>query len=192
MLKPTRTILALAAGSLVLGLVGAGVAVAADGPMATMPSHETVAGRSDRSVIGKVVSRGPLKIRSKPTTRSESLGEVYPNRTVEIECKSRGESVDGNRIWYRLQEKWNEWENGNEENGTDENDTDENDTDENGTDENDTDENGTGENGTGGNGDWQNRPNRPSTQSPQSRKYAEERWVAARYVQNQSSVRYCR
>ncbi|MEU9374329.1 hypothetical protein AB0D94_11230 [Streptomyces sp. NPDC048255] len=188
MLKPTRTILALAAGSLVLGLVGAGVAVADDGPKATTPSHETVAGGSEyRSVIGKVVSRGPLKIRSKPTTRSESLGEVYPNRTVEIECKKRGESVDGNRIWYRLQEKWNEWENGNEENGSEEDGSEED-----GSEENGSEENGTGENGTGGSGDWQNRPNRPGQQTPQSRKYAEERWVAARYVQNQSSVQYCR
>ncbi|WP_328929177.1 hypothetical protein OG429_34510 [Streptomyces sp. NBC_00190] len=88
MLKPTRTILALAAGSLVLGLVGAGTALAD--------------GAYGRHAIGKVVSKGPLKVRSKPTTHSQAVGHLQPHHKVEIECKKYGQSVDGNRIWYRL------------------------------------------------------------------------------------------
>ncbi|MFD7096638.1 SH3 domain-containing protein [Streptomyces xanthophaeus] len=167
MLKPTRTILALATGSLVLGLVGAGVSVADEGPVSTLPAHETAAGAAAyRSVIGKVVSRGALTVRSKPTTRSESVGKVYPNRTVEIDCKKYGESVDGNRIWYRLADGTDDWQNG--ENG------------QNG-------QNGeNGQNGQNGNGDWQNGP------AAKGRQYGAERWVAARYVKNQSPVQYCR
>ncbi|WP_445269933.1 SH3 domain-containing protein [Streptomyces sp. DSM 41634] len=107
MLKPTRTILALAAGSLVLGLAGAGAAVADDGD--NRPPREIVVGDGQpgtypeyKHAIGKVVSKGPLTVRSKPTTHSKSLGHVYPHGKVEIKCKAYGEKVDGNRIWYRL------------------------------------------------------------------------------------------
>ncbi|MEU7607109.1 SH3 domain-containing protein [Streptomyces sp. NPDC041003] len=112
MLKPTRTILALAAGSLVLGLAGAGAAVADDGD--SLPPREIVVGDGQlgtypdyKHAIGKVVSKGPLKVRSKPTTDSKSLGHVYPHSKVEIECKKYGEKVDGNRIWYRLYDEEN-------------------------------------------------------------------------------------
>lgn len=120
MLKPTRTILALAAGSLVLGLVGAGAAVADEEPIAETPSRQTVA-EAQHYAIGKVVSKGPLKVRTKPTTDARAVGYVYPNRKVEIECKKYGESVDGNRIWYRLHDKRDSHENGNNENGSNEN-----------------------------------------------------------------------
>ncbi|MBT2545373.1 SH3 domain-containing protein [Streptomyces sp. ISL-44] len=116
MLKPTRTILALAAGSLVLGLVGAGAAVADEEPMADAASQQMAA--QARYAYGKVVSKGKLKVRSKPSTHSRAVGHVYPDRKVEIKCKKYGESVDGNRIWYRLADENDSEENGSEENGT--------------------------------------------------------------------------
>lgn len=120
MLMPTRTILALAAGSLVLGLVGAGAATADEEPMADTTSQQSVA-EARRHSIGKVVSKGPLKVRSKPTTDSKVVGHVYPNRTVEIKCKKYGEPVDGNGIWYRLYDEddydYDYDQNGSEENG---------------------------------------------------------------------------
>ncbi|MGP3689806.1 SH3 domain-containing protein [Streptomyces sp. IBSNAI002] len=171
MLKPTRTILALAAGSLVLGLVGAGTSVADEQPVAETSSQQTVAAGMRHS-IGKVVSKGPLKVRSKPNTRSRIVGQVYPNRTVEIECKQYGESVDGNRVWYRLH-------------------------DENGSNENGNNENGNGSNGTDQNGTWPGSGNPNAGTGGGSRgddraAYDHERWVAARYVKNLSTVRYCR
>ncbi|MCX5174988.1 SH3 domain-containing protein [Streptomyces virginiae] len=113
MLKPTRTTLALATGSLVLGLVGAGAAVADDDGPENRPPQEIVVGDGstepgvypERHVTGKVVSKGPLTVRSKPSTRSQSLGHVYPNSKVEIDCKKYGDNVDGNRIWYRLADR---------------------------------------------------------------------------------------
>ncbi|MEV0989110.1 hypothetical protein [Streptomyces sp. NPDC049949] len=115
MRKPTRTILALTAASLVLGGAGAGAAVADEGPMADGPSQELVVLEPDGDQsgtyegreysVGKVVSRGPLSLRSKPTSRSKSVGHVKPDHKVAIVCKVRGEKVDGNDIWYLLHVK---------------------------------------------------------------------------------------
>ncbi|MET9606902.1 hypothetical protein ABZZ17_17770 [Streptomyces sp. NPDC006512] len=116
MLKPPRTVLALAAGSLVLGLVGAGAAVADEGPVADGPAQEHVVHDDaelngpvvypkPRHALGKVVSRGPLKVRSKPSTRGYELGKVYPNQKLALACKLRGEKVDGNDLWYLLDGK---------------------------------------------------------------------------------------
>lgn len=143
MLKPTRTILALAAGSMVLGLFGAGVAVADDGPVDKEPGAAQVRADDDgydeyneydggdeyddedyedgegrpgggdgpviypkpKYALGRVVSQGPLKIRSKPTTHSKVLGKVHPHQKLTLVCKKRGERVDGNDIWYLLEHK---------------------------------------------------------------------------------------
>lgn len=118
MLKPTRTILALAAGSLVLGLVGAGAAVADEDPLADTPGQyveDDEQGSDDlaapdeypnrRHARGIVISRGPLTVRSKPTTHSYKVGRVHPHQKLAIECKKRGERVDGNNLWYLLDGK---------------------------------------------------------------------------------------
>ncbi|MFE9561841.1 hypothetical protein ACFYM0_12105 [Streptomyces sp. NPDC006487] len=118
MLKPTRTILALTAGSLVLGLVAAGTSVAADdsdprGPVLTTPvdeHDENGFGRDDeygnrKHARGVVVSRGPLTVRSRPTTHSHKVGRLHPHEKVVIECKTRGERVDGNNLWYLLEDR---------------------------------------------------------------------------------------
>ncbi|MFJ9591603.1 hypothetical protein ACIRS3_02485 [Streptomyces virginiae] len=117
MLKPTRTTLALATGSLVLGLVGVGAAVADEGPREIIVGEVPASAQPgeypyDKYAFGKVVSKGPLKVRSKPTTESRAVGHVQPNSKVEIECKKYGENVAGNRIWYRLHEDRGNWENG--------------------------------------------------------------------------------
>uniref|UniRef100_A0AAU2K277 SH3b domain-containing protein n=1 Tax=Streptomyces sp. NBC_00049 TaxID=2903617 RepID=A0AAU2K277_9ACTN len=153
MLKPTRTILALATGSLVLGLVGTGAAVADDGADA----------KAAYRVTGKVVSKGPLKVRSKPTTHSKAVGHVYPHSKVDIKCKKYGEKVDGNRIWYRLAEKENGQENSDWQNGG-----------------------GMPNVGAPNVG----MPNSSDAIAPKA--YDDERWVSARYVKNLGDVKYCR
>ncbi|MCJ0869520.1 hypothetical protein [Streptomyces sp. AP-93] len=168
MLKPTRTILALTAGSLVLGLVGAGTAVAADhseprGPVLTTPVDEeddegnegNDYGRDDeygnrKHARGVVISRGPLAVRSRPTTHSHKVGRVHPHEKLAIECKTRGERVDGNNLWYLLEER----------DGRDEQDPMDED--------------------------------RKNAMTPKSAKDRDDRWVSARYVKNLGEVRYCR
>ncbi|GLX17308.1 SH3 domain-containing protein [Streptomyces lavendulae] len=147
MLKPTRTILALAAGSMALGLFGAGAAAADNGPVDKEPGAAQVRGDDDghdeyseyddsdeyddedygdgdgdgdgrpedgdgpviypkpKYALGRVVSQGPLKIRSKPSTHSKVLGKVHPHQKLTLVCKKRGERVDGNDIWYLLERK---------------------------------------------------------------------------------------
>lgn len=167
MLKPTRTILALTAGSLVLGLVGAGTAVAADhsdprGPVLTMPvnqdADEDDYGRDDeygnrRHTRGVVISRGPLTVRSRPTTHSHKVGRVHPHEKLSIECKTRGERVDGNNLWYLLEER----------DGRDEQDSMDED-----------------------------RKNAMTPKSAKAAKDRDDRWVSARYVKNLGEVRHCR
>ncbi|MFD9727863.1 hypothetical protein [Streptomyces sp. NPDC059072] len=171
MLKSTRTILALTAGSLVLGLVGAGTAVAEDGGF-RVAGHTT----------GKVVSKGPLKVRSKPTTHSRAVGEVHPHSKVEIRCKKRGESVDGNSLWYRLAERDDKKENGDSEHGDWQIGKPEHAKPENG-----RPEHAKPENGRKDHTDWQH-----GTRPDDRKAYDEERWVSARYVENHGWVQYCR
>ncbi|MFB6516712.1 hypothetical protein [Streptomyces sp. NPDC056401] len=167
MLKPTRTILALTAGSMVLGLVGAGTAVAADhavprGPVLTTPvDEEDDYGRDDEDgnrehARGVVISRGPLTVRSRPTTHSHKVGRVHPHEKLSIECKTRGERVDGNNLWYLLEER-------DDHDSRDE--------------------------------DRKNAMTPMMPMTPKSAKAAkdrDDRWVSARYVKNLGEVRYCR
>ncbi|MEU9417302.1 hypothetical protein [Streptomyces sp. NPDC048272] len=169
MLKPTRTILALATGGLVLGLVGAGTAIADEGPMDDMSGHEKVVLDGDddyddgdyeegdydrpRHVWGKVVSRGPLKVRSKPSTRAYVLGKVQPHQKLALECKTRGERVDGNNIWFLLADRDRDNDNDGRDDGMNENE------------------------------------DRTKRMNHKDRK---DRWVSARYVDNLSPVKWCR
>ncbi|MFE2170953.1 hypothetical protein ACFXB3_38715 [Streptomyces sp. NPDC059447] len=176
MLKSTRTILALTASSLVLGLVGAGTAVAEDGGF-RIAGHTT----------GKVVSKGPLKVRSKPTTHSRAVGELRPHGKVEIRCKKRGESVDGNNLWYRLAERDDKKENGDSEHAKPENGNSEHGDWQIGKPEHAKPEHAKPENGRKDHSDWQH-----GTRPDDRKAYEEERWVSARYVENHGWVQYCR
>ncbi|MBP0459926.1 SH3 domain-containing protein [Streptomyces montanisoli] len=52
---------------------------------------------------GKVVARLPLSIRERATTDSRYLGSLRPGSIVELRCKKRGQNVDGNDLWYKLE-----------------------------------------------------------------------------------------
>ncbi|MEU8436740.1 hypothetical protein AB0F18_28305 [Streptomyces sp. NPDC029216] len=170
MLKPTRTILALAAGSLALGLVGGGVAVADQTAAAHGGSRYQSPrdGRDDyddpsydghgyhKYALGKVVSRGPLNVRSKPTTHSHLQYKVYPGETLALKCKTHGESVAGNDLWYLIDP------------GDD-----------------DRDDRDDWDNGTDGEG-------RKKMRDRKARDGYEHDWVSARYVKDLKPVRWCR
>ncbi|MGW1763082.1 hypothetical protein ACWCQL_03145 [Streptomyces sp. NPDC002073] len=221
MLKPTRTVLGLVAGSLVLGLTGVGAAVADAGPKPHTPSHDSTArdahdgkGRpsdsdsydKDRHARGVVVSRGALTVRSKPTTHSRSLGSVHPHEKLAIECKQRGERVGGNNLWYLLAKDkgengdqggdWDQDENGGDwDKGENGGGWDKGENGEQGGDW-DQDENGgdwdKGENGSDGVNGRDDMDESDSEDRVAIRKERSERWVAARYVKNLTPVKYCR
>ncbi|MFF4578554.1 hypothetical protein [Streptomyces sp. NPDC001389] len=169
MLKPTRTILALAAGSLVLGLVGGGTAVADQGPAThggarhdgprdarddDDSSYDEDGGyHKHRYSLGKVISRGPLSVRSRPTTHSHLQYKVYPGETLALKCKTRGENVAGNDLWYLIDpgdDKRDDW-----------------------------DDDGDGE-------------GRTKARGRMARDGYEHDWVSARYVKDLKPVRWCR
>jgi uncharacterized protein YraI len=63
--------------------------------LTTAPAHAV--GHDYR---GKVVSKINLTTRLVPTTASEAIGSAKPGQRVHLFCKVRGNSVDGNNIWY--------------------------------------------------------------------------------------------
>ncbi|WP_030765071.1 SH3 domain-containing protein [Streptomyces sp. NRRL F-2664] len=189
MLKPTRTILALATGSLVLGLLGVGAAVADEGPREIIVGEGPASAQPggypyDRYAFGKVVSRGPLKVRSKPTTTSRAVGQVQPNSRVEIECKKYGENVSGNRVWYRLHDDRENGDNGSDREDMDREDMDREDMDREDMDREDMDREDM---------DREDMDREDTGREDRRAKaYEQERWVSARYVRNLSEVKYCR
>jgi uncharacterized repeat protein (TIGR01451 family) len=50
----------------------------------------------------KVTSRQPLHIRKGPGTDHKITGKLQPHTFVAVTCRTNGQSVDGNRTWYRL------------------------------------------------------------------------------------------
>ncbi|MFD7923556.1 SH3 domain-containing protein [Streptomyces sp. NPDC059740] len=96
-----RTVTALAM------LVAAGSALAtvpASAAPATASTPSRAAATAAAPPQGRVVSRLPLSIRERPTTRSTYLGALRPGSVVRLACKVRGENVAGNDLWYLLGE----------------------------------------------------------------------------------------
>lgn len=58
---------------------------------------------------GKVISKLPLTVRYGPNTVTKAVGSVKPGTTLWLSCKVRGNSVDGNNIWYLLPTGLHEW-----------------------------------------------------------------------------------
>jgi uncharacterized protein YgiM (DUF1202 family) len=118
--KKLGTAAAVAVGAVVFGVLGAGPAAAGhqdpadqgdQGTTASTPAgttQDTPAddGHGDRdTTLGRVVSDVPLNVRKRPTTASDVVGGVRAGATVTIACKSTGEEVDGNSVWYRLADR---------------------------------------------------------------------------------------
>ncbi|MER6996831.1 SH3 domain-containing protein [Streptomyces sp. NPDC000410] len=127
--NPVKTTLAMTAGALALGLLGAVPALADDDrlpapppraasatpdpktpaaqqpvakkPAAKQPVAKTPAPKVN-SVYGQVISQAELRIRHQPNTRSTVLGALLPKQKIKLACKRYGENVAGNDTWYRL------------------------------------------------------------------------------------------
>lgn len=223
MQKPARTALALAAGSLVLGMVGAGAAVADDGRTENSSEVVLVEPKGDGPgkygdkdyAVGKVVARGSLKVRSRPSTNAPVVGLLKSEQKVAILCKIRGEKVDGNDIWYRLyvKKKHSEDSEHSDEHGGrhDQEDTDLTDEDEaanenidDSGDWEDSEDSGASEDSDDSEDSEDSGASEDSGDSGDSAKHAraraakkgddgeqEKAWVSARYVKNLNTVIWC-
>ncbi|MGW1198884.1 hypothetical protein ACWD4B_24070 [Streptomyces sp. NPDC002536] len=74
---------------------GAAFAIAGDGHSSRVP--------------GMVVSRTGQYVRNGSTTTSKVIDSRGPGDGVLISCKLQGETVQGDRYWYRLAENHNGW-----------------------------------------------------------------------------------
>ncbi|GGO85204.1 SH3 domain-containing protein [Wenjunlia tyrosinilytica] len=61
--------------------------------------------RRDREILGRVVARSGVNIRSTPSTKGRVLGSFRSGALIKIECKVIGESVLGNNRWYKLDDR---------------------------------------------------------------------------------------
>lgn len=87
------------AAVLAAATVGGGMITA--GPAQAQPG--------DPARDGKVISNGSLTVRYGPTSASAKEGSIPSGKIIPLGCKVRGQSVDGNNIWYSLPPTINEW-----------------------------------------------------------------------------------
>ncbi|GAA4227800.1 hypothetical protein GCM10022254_16370 [Actinomadura meridiana] len=99
----------LVAGITAMGALGTPIAQAAPAGPPAVHGPAVPAGGPDFYPKGKVISHSRLAIRAKPTTNSMRYGWLRPGEIVDIKCWSRGQSVQGNRRWYRLGISTPEW-----------------------------------------------------------------------------------
>lgn len=88
----------LAAGAVTLGITVAVVlptTAAAAGPFG---------GGHDRA-DGKVITKNAQSVHAGPTTKAKRVGSRHGGGRVSLKCKLRGETVDGNDIWYLLADR---------------------------------------------------------------------------------------
>jgi hypothetical protein len=101
-----RTTVALRAVAAALlaggGLVAAGAGTSASAATAPTYAEGNGDGGSDSPVLGTVVSGTALHVRAEPTTRSATVDRLAPGSQDRVQCKVRGQSVDGNPYWYWL------------------------------------------------------------------------------------------
>lgn len=62
-------------------------------------------GRGKYDPLGKVVSRIDLNVRTRPDTDGRVVGSLRPGKVVKLDCKVIGEKVDGNKRWYKLEDR---------------------------------------------------------------------------------------
>ncbi|GAA4664635.1 hypothetical protein GCM10023347_15810 [Streptomyces chumphonensis] len=117
MLKSMKTTVALTAGALALGVLGAAPALAdeeqpqtsgttqAAPEAAVEETADHTAEAASHVRWGKVVTWRGVNIRSKPTTHSKVLGAYPYHAKIKIACKVKGQNIDGNNRWYKLYDR---------------------------------------------------------------------------------------
>jgi hypothetical protein len=93
----TRLGIAAAGGALVVG--GASPALASDDWGHQDGHHD---GRHHQYYKGRVNAPGGLNLRDKPTRGSAVIGHAAHGEVVSIFCKTPGEKIQGNPLWYLL------------------------------------------------------------------------------------------
>jgi uncharacterized protein YraI len=80
---------------------GAGLTAAAAIAMVGLVTTTTPA-EATTVYKGKVTANGGLTVRSAPSTHSGSKSTIARGKTITIDCKVPGSTVNGNKLWYAL------------------------------------------------------------------------------------------
>ena len=83
--------------------------VVAAGALVTASLLTAAPAYAQSTYVGKVTANGGLTVRHLPTTASATEGRLNNGQQIEIICKVRGSSVNGNDSWYSLPPTLNEW-----------------------------------------------------------------------------------
>lgn len=87
----------------IVAAVAVAVGAVAGSLLIAMPAY------AQSTYVGRVTANGGLLVRHLPTTASAVEGKVSNGHQIEIICKVRGSSVNGNDPWYSLPPTLNEW-----------------------------------------------------------------------------------
>ncbi|MEU3465496.1 SH3 domain-containing protein [Streptomyces sp. NPDC006733] len=96
----TAGVIAALAGTGILAGVGSAAAAAPAATSTVARSHQDVAKAAEPR--GKIVANGGLWVRQEATTTSKRLNLLPQGAVVALQCKKVGQTVDGNKLWYRL------------------------------------------------------------------------------------------
>ena len=98
----TLAVALLTGGSLVAATAGATAAAPATPPTYADGSGSDSGGGRHGPIWGTVISHTKLNVRLAPTTHSPAVTWLSPGSQDRVECKVRGQSVNGNPYWYWL------------------------------------------------------------------------------------------
>ncbi|WP_159047838.1 SH3 domain-containing protein [Streptomyces sp. WM6378] len=99
----------IATASAVAALAGSGILLSAGGAAAANPgpqpggsAQQAPAAAPAAQPMSKVVANGGVWIHQEANTTSKRLGLLPMGMATAPKCKKIGQSVGGNRIWYKL------------------------------------------------------------------------------------------
>ncbi|MBC2905299.1 SH3 domain-containing protein [Streptomyces cupreus] len=96
----TLAVALLTGGSLIAATAGATAAAAA--PPTYADGHGGDGGGHGGPIWGTVISHTKLNVREAPTTHADVVTRLSPGSQDRVDCKVRGQSVNGNPDWYWL------------------------------------------------------------------------------------------
>jgi|GEM_PF-3114290 len=104
-MRTTPALRTLAAALLTGGTLvaaAAGTTAAAATPTTAPAYADGHGGGSGSPIWGTIVSRTALNVRAGPTVNSAVVDQLSPGSQDRVQCKVRGQSIDGNPYWYWL------------------------------------------------------------------------------------------
>lgn len=75
----------------------------------TVRGNYTCSSEDADSYTGRVISNGDLNVRTGPSLGNRVVDSAASGARLDIMCKVRGRTIDGNSLWYRLEGEGQYW-----------------------------------------------------------------------------------